>query len=133
VEAAARGCGISFDGNKILKMIGNKELLRRAFENILRNAIRYSYEGSLIDIELKVLEMDAKISVRDYGPGVPEELLANIFKPFFRADDSRNDSTGGIGLGLAIAHRAINLHHGRLTAVNANPGLKIQIELPLES
>jgi signal transduction histidine kinase len=132
VEADTRGCGINYDGDKNLKIIGNNELLRRAFENIVRNAIRYSQEGSSIDIELRAIGTDAKILVRDYGPGVPEELLVNIFRPFFRADDSRNDSTGGIGLGLAIAHRAINVHNGRLTAVNANPGLKVQIELPLE-
>ncbi len=76
--------------------------------------------------------VDAIISVRDYGPGVREELLSKIFQPFFRVDDSRNDSTGGRGLGLAIARRAIEAHHGRLAALNSNPGLKIQVELSLE-
>jgi two-component system sensor histidine kinase CpxA len=132
VEAAARGCGINFDEDQDLKVFGNGELLRRAFENIVRNAIRYTPEGSSVDVQLKAGAADATIVVRDYGPGVPEELLSKIFQPFFRVDDSRDGSTGGVGLGLAIARRAIAVHHGRLTAVNANPGLKVQIELSLE-
>ena len=115
-----------------MTVFGNGELLRRAFENIVRNAIRYTPEGSSVDIELKSGAADAIVSVRDYGPGVREELLSRIFQPFFRVDDSRNGSTGGMGLGLAIARRAIEAHHGRLTALNSNPGLKIQVELSLE-
>ena len=72
-----------------------------------------------------------RISVRDSGPGVPEELLVKIFQPFFRVDDSRDSSTGGVGLGLAIAYRAVSVHHGRLWAQNVNPGLNVWIELPV--
>jgi signal transduction histidine kinase len=132
LEAIARNCRINFEQKHDLTVLGKGELLRRAFENILRNAIRYTPEGSSVEIELKASAAAASISVRDYGPGVPEELLSKIFHPFFRVDDSRNGSTGGMGLGLAIARRAINVHHGRLTAVNATPGLKVQAELPLE-
>ena len=71
------------------------------------------------------------MSVRDHGPGVPEDALTRIFQPFFRVDDSRESSTGGVGLGLAIAMRAIGLHHGAIAARNANPGLQVSIELPL--
>jgi two-component system sensor histidine kinase CpxA len=73
----------------------------------------------------------ARICIRDSGPGVPEELLQKIFQPFFRVDDSRDSSTGGVGLGLAIASRAITVHQGRLWAENMNPGLSVCIELPL--
>ncbi len=132
VEAAARGCHIHWNGNQNLKMLGNSELLRRAFENIVRNAIRYTPEGSSVDVDLKAGQRNASIIVRDYGPGVPEELLSKIFQPFFRVDDSRDSSTGGLGLGLAIARRAIDIHHGRLTAMKANPGLRVQIDLSLE-
>jgi signal transduction histidine kinase len=132
LEAMARNCRINFEQQHDLTVLGNRELLRRAFENILRNAICYTPESSPVEIELKASAGIASISVRDYGLGVPEELLSKIFQPFFRVDDSRNGSTGGMGLGLAIARRAINVHHGRLTAVNANPGLKVQVELPLE-
>jgi two-component system sensor histidine kinase CpxA len=64
---------------------------------------------------------------------VPAAELPKIFKPFFRVDESRNSSTGGVGLGLAIAHRAVTVHHGTLTARNAEPGLLVQIDLPLHS
>lgn len=72
----------------------------------------------------------AYIFIRDYGPGVPQDSLNKIFEPFFRVDDSRNRSTGGVGLGLAIAHRSIISHDGRIWAENANPGLVVRIELP---
>ena len=75
----------------------------------------------------------AAISIRDYGPGVPEELLPELFKPFFRADKSRNGNSGGVGLGLAIAQRAVTLHKGAVVAKNMNPGLAVSVELPLNS
>ena len=73
----------------------------------------------------------AEICVRDYGPGVPEESLPRIFDPFYRVDSDRNRVSGGLGLGLAIARRSVELHKGRLTARNANPGLLVSIDLPL--
>ena len=102
-------------------------------ENIVRNAIRYAPEGTPIEVKLASDHDDAEISVRDYGPGVPETELPKIFKPFFRVDESRDSSTGGVGLGLAIAHRAVTVHHGTMTAKNAGPGLLVSIELPLHS
>ena len=69
------------------------------------------------------------LSVRDHGPGVPEDLLPKIFNPFFRVDESRDASSGGIGLGLANAQRAVRLHNGNLHAANASPGLRISIVL----
>lgn len=132
LEATARKCRINFGQKQDLMVIGSGELLRRAFENILRNAIRYTPENSSVEVEIKADAAAAIISVRDYGPGVPEKLLSKIFQPFFRVDDSRNGATGGMGLGLAIARRAIDVHHGRLVAVNATPGLKVQMQLPLK-
>jgi two-component system sensor histidine kinase CpxA len=82
-------------------------------------------------VKLEASAGAARLSIRDYGPGVPEEALPKIFQPFFRVDDSRDTATGGVGLGLAIAHRAIALHHGRLWAENAGPGLRVSMELPL--
>ena len=73
----------------------------------------------------------ASIAVRDRGHGVPEEQLTRIFQPFFRVDSSRNGATGGIGLGLAIAMRAVSLHHGGIEAKNEHPGLLVTIEMPL--
>ena len=65
------------------------------------------------------------------GPGVPEEELTRIFHPFYRVDDSRTASTGGVGLGLAIAMRAVRLHHGSIEAKNVQPGLLVTIRVPL--
>ncbi len=113
------------------RILGDRELLRRAFENVVRNAIRYAPDGSSVDIRLQVAGDWALATVRDYGEGVPEEFLEKICEPFFRVDDSRNSSTGGVGLGLAIAQRAIKLHNGRLHLTNAHPGLSVSVELPL--
>jgi signal transduction histidine kinase len=70
------------------------------------------------------------ISVRDYGFGVPDEFLTTIFEPFVRVEGDRSRSSGGVGLGLSIARRAIDLHHGKIEARNAGPGLDVVIELP---
>ena len=130
MEADARGCRFHFGSAGALQVRGDRELLRRAIENVLRNAIRYAPEGSPIDVKLEAAAGKASISVRDYGPGVPDEMLPRIFQPFFRADGSRDSQTGGVGLGLAIAHRAIGAHHGRISAENAAPGLRVRMEIP---
>jgi signal transduction histidine kinase len=130
VDADARGCSVGVNGELDLTLRGDRELLRRAVENVVRNAIRYTPRGSTVDVRVEHAGQTVRISVRDSGPGVPEELLPRIFQPFFRVDDSRDSSTGGVGLGLAIAHRAISVHHGRLWAQNATPGLSVYIELP---
>lgn len=131
VEADARHCQIEVAVDSLPPMRADRELLRRAIENVVRNSIRYTPEASRVDIQLSVAGDTARIGVRDYGPGVPADSLSKIFQPFFRVDDSRDSSTGGVGLGLAIARRAIGLHHGRLWAQNAEPGLQVWIELPL--
>lgn len=110
---------------------GDREILRRAVENIVRNAVRHAPEGSSVEIGLDKERGHAHIRVRDAGPGVAEENLEQIFKPFFREDSSRNAATGGLGLGLAIASRAVHLHHGKVRATNVHPGLLIEIELPV--
>jgi two-component system, OmpR family, sensor histidine kinase CpxA len=133
VEAEARGCRLLLEAAPALRVQGDRELLRRAVENILRNAIRYAPEGTAIEIKLAAAGGAALITIRDYGPGVPEELLPKIFTPFFRVDVSRDNTTGGVGLGLAIAQRAVSVHHGRLRAQNVKPGLLVSIELPLKA
>jgi signal transduction histidine kinase len=130
MEADAHGCQFHHESAGALPVRGDRELLRRAIENVLRNAIRYSPEGSPIDVRVESAAGKASISVRDYGPGVPDEMLPRIFQPFFRADGSRDSQTGGVGLGLAIAHRAIGAHHGNISAENAAPGLRVRMEIP---
>jgi two-component system sensor histidine kinase CpxA len=116
-----------------VRILGNAELLRRAVENVLRNAIRYAPAGSAVDISLARNGANAVLIIRDQGPGVPDDALPRIFQPFYRVDDSRAGATGGVGLGLAIASRAVRVHHGTLTAGNAHPGLSVCLEVPLAS
>lgn len=110
---------------------GNPELLRRALENVLRNGVRYSPEKSPIELNISENTNNAAITIRDYGPGVPEESLARIFDPFFRVEEARNTNGGGSGLGLSIAKRAVCVHRGTICAENATPGLRVTISIPL--
>ena len=125
-----RGCEIRVQGQIADQVPGDRELLRRAIENVLRNAIRYSPEKSNIDVNLAEGNSGASITVRDYGTGVPEELLHQIFEPFFRVEPARDEESGGIGLGLSIAKRSIRLHRGTIVAENAEPGLRVEIRIP---
>ena len=131
VEAEMRGCRIELAGNICGPVHGNPELLRRAVENVLRNGIRYSPEKSPIELDFGENADDVIISIRDYGPGVPDEALARIFDPFFRVEEARNTNGGGSGLGLSIAKRAVHVHRGSIIAENATPGLRVTITIPL--
>jgi signal transduction histidine kinase len=131
LEAKAKDCTLLLKAPLPVTLTGDEELLRRAVENVIRNAIRYATPGTSVDIELKRSGNVAEICVRDYGPGVPEEALPRIFDPFYRVDSDRNRVSGGLGLGLAIARRSVELHKGKLTARNAHPGLLVTIELPI--
>ena len=130
IEADKRGVTIRSEIGDA-EMEGNPELLRRAVENIVRNAIRHSPEDCQIDVTLKRVPDGFRVSVRDYGTGVPEESLANIFDPFYRVEKDRGRTSGGVGLGLAIAKRAVELHHGTMRASNSKPGLMVDIDLPV--
>ncbi len=116
LEAEANGCRLVLRDGPPAHAMGERELLRRACENVLRNAIRHAPEGTQILIELSTREGFATIAIRDQGPGVPPESLSEIFKPFYRVEDDRDRSSGGMGLGLAIARRAVELHQGRISA-----------------
>jgi two-component system sensor histidine kinase CpxA len=131
VEAELRGCSLEMSGLSEGEVMGNRELLRRALENVVRNGIRYSPEKSIVAISVTENGRDATIAVRDHGPGVPADTLARIFEPFYRVEEARNSNGGGSGLGLSIAKRAIELHHGHIVAQNASPGLRVEITIPL--
>ena len=130
LEAEVRGCTLSYGESVLVEVRGDRELLRRAVENVVRNSIRYAPEKSEVRVTLDGGKEAATLTVRDQGPGVPEEALGKIFQPFFRVDESRDGATGGVGLGLAIAKRAVAVHYGRLWARNSHPGLEVCIELP---
>lgn len=136
-EAQRRNCHVNLVSAGELEVHGSHELLGRAIENVIRNAIAYTAEGTSVEIELvreeSAAESIAVLSVKDHGPGVPEDGLESIFRPFYRLDLSRQRSTGGYGVGLAIAERAIRLHGGEVFARNAaGGGLIVEMRLPLE-
>ncbi len=111
---------------------GNSDLLRRAIENVVRNAIHHTIENTEVEISIRRPSSDTvEILIRDYGSGLPESELENIFQLFYRTSASRERQTGGTGLGLAISKRAVQLHHGAVTAKNVTGGgLSIVISIP---
>jgi two-component system sensor histidine kinase CpxA len=135
-EAAALGKSVGFEAsNPIILENADPHALRSACENIVRNAIRFSPPGGRVEVNLALRgdsEPRAFLSVRDCGPGVPEEDLKNIFQPFFRVNRSERNGDGN-GLGLAIALEAVRLNGGAITASNLSPsGLRVEVSLPVE-
>ncbi|UJR83852.1 ATP-binding protein [Sandaracinus amylolyticus] len=130
-EAEAQGRTVRLVREGAAQVRGDGELLRRAVENVLRNAVRFTAEGSAVEVEVEAEEHDVEVRVRDHGPGVPEHALRDLFAPFFRVHADRDRRTGGVGLGLAITERAIAAHGGTVRAVNAEGGgLRITLRLP---
>lgn len=134
-EAENSGRKVTLDaaGETIVK--ARTELLRRAFENVVRNAVKYTAVNTIVDVSLRRRDDRKSVTVLicDRGPGVPDSDLDAVFKPFFRASSTDTaDAGGGYGLGLAIAKRAVEAHGGRIGAKNrAGGGLCIEIELAL--
>lgn len=117
-------------------LLAYPQLLRRAIDNILRNAVRYSPPDSEIALDCRVdrESQQVVIDVLDAGPGVPESMLSDIFQPFFRTSPGRESETGGTGLGLAIAREAVALHEGTIRARNREGGgLQVTIRLPFRA
>jgi signal transduction histidine kinase len=115
------------DGGGEVRVLGDRELLRRAIENVLRNALRYAPPQTAVDVRVTP---QAIITIRDRGPGVPDAALPHLFTPFYRVEPDRERRTGGVGLGLAIVRRAVELHGGRVSARNARPGLEVELLIP---
>jgi two-component system, OmpR family, sensor histidine kinase CpxA len=113
------------------RVSGSAELLRSAIENVVRNAVRYTAEGTAVDVSLNWKLDTALLTVHDHGPGVPEADLERIFEPFYRVSEARDRASGGAGLGLSIAERTVKLHRGTIGAANAGDGLLVTIRLPL--
>jgi two-component system sensor histidine kinase CpxA len=132
IEAHSRHCSVELNRMPECWIEGNEELLRSAFENVVRNAIRYTEPGTAVSVGATCDDHEVHVIVRDHGPGVPESELDKVFKPFYRVDTSRERRTGGVGLGLAIAERAIKLHNGKIAAGNLKQGgFQIEISLPM--
>ena len=134
-EAQSRKCRVDVTKVDDCMVIGDPSLLRSAIENVVRNAIQYTREGTDVQIGLECRQgtygTEAVVKISDSGPGVPAEALDKLFRPFYRIDDARGRQTGGVGLGLAIAERAVRLHGGTIQASNRSEGgLMIEIRLP---
>jgi signal transduction histidine kinase len=131
IEAGARSCDLELRCSNSGSVLGDPDLLGRAIENVLRNAVQHSDPGSKINL---IGTSDAEFTtviVRDFGPGLPESALQVIFRPFYRVKSGFAVDESGVGLGLSIARRAVEIHGGTISAKNAHPGLRIEIQLPI--
>ena len=130
-EGAAKNTGVILHGTAHVAILGNRELLRSAVENVLRNAVRYSPQDSQVDVSVALEPSTVDIAVRDRGPGVPATDLVRIFEPFYRVAESRDRDSGGEGIGLAITAQVMKAHGGSAAAANAaGGGLEIRLSLP---
>jgi two-component system sensor histidine kinase CpxA len=134
-EARMRDCTVQLSCECDCEASANSDLLRSAFDNVVRNAVRYTAAGGPVEVRLSCAETDgvrfALVSVRDHGPGVPEGELSRIFHPFYRLAGARDRQSGGAGLGLSIASRVVELHGGKIRASNApSVGLQVDISIP---
>ena len=130
-EGRQRGCRIVTEGDGGAVLHGDRELLHRALENVVRNALRHSPDGGLVRITSRIGSQPGWLEIRvdDEGPGVPEAELEQIFAPFVRSAGAQ--AQAGYGLGLAITRRVMDLHGGRARAENrAGGGLSVRLMLP---
>jgi two-component system sensor histidine kinase CpxA len=131
-EAEAQNKQVSYSGEP-LTVTGDGVLLRSAVENVIRNAIRHTSVGSVVQVSLENASGYGLIRVTDAGPGVPESQLQVMFDPFARTSEARERDSGGFGLGLAIAQRAMQAHGGDATARNhPQGGLEVSLRMPLK-
>ena len=112
-------------------LVGDADKLARVFDNLIRNAVSYSYDNTVLKIFANADEKYAHICVRNIGDRIPEEKLQIIFEKFFRADNSRGTQSGGAGLGLAIAREIVELHNGVIKAFSCKDYTDFLVTLPL--
>jgi len=131
-EAQTRPCALHIAQTAPLAVRAEADLVASAIENVVRNAVRYTAPETTVSIRLDRVESQARVRVRDCGPGVSAGDCGRIFEPYFRTDAARQRKSGGSGLGLAIAKRAVERQGGRIHASNAEGGgLEVEILLPL--
>lgn len=130
-EAADRTVIIERECAALVK--GNRGLLRSALENVVRNAVRHAPPRTTVSIAMDATAPGRlEIVVRDRGTGVPPQALARLFDPFFRVDEARDRTSGGVGLGLAITRQAVLAHGGDVHAENhPDGGLLVRLALPV--
>ena len=128
---AAHGNTVRLESGEDLSLQGDGEKLARVFNNILKNAVAYSYPDTEIVIRCERKEKVLRISFLNSGRTIPKQKLDTIFEKFFRLDGARNTNTGGAGLGLAIAREIVALHGGSITAESENEVTTFTVELPV--
>ena len=128
-NAADKGVVFQHDSDQAL-VASRGDLLRRGLENILRNALQHTPSGTAVQVSLEAVGGEYQLRVEDSGSGVPEAELDRIFDEFYRTDTARARDTGGYGLGLAIARRAVRQHGGQIRARNTDRGLLVTVTLP---
>ena len=127
---SARGNTIRLSVGEDMTVYGDSEKLARVFNNILKNAVSYSYENTEIEIGAEKVEDGLKITFRNRGKTIAREKLEFLFEKFFRMDEARATHTGGAGLGLAIAKEIVTLHGGTITAESENEVTTFCVILP---
>ncbi len=131
LEADARGVKVELQCAPSLQLRADRELLYRALDNVLRNAVRFSPDAGLVSVQAESQGGVVTIDIADQGHGVPADCLQRIFEPFFRVGDARERDSGGNGIGLAITARVLKLHDGSATALNLpDGGLRVRLQLP---
>lgn len=115
-----------------IELICDIDKMERAIDNLVRNAVLYSYENTPVQFALSQTDHDIEISIANAGKTIPKEKLTRIFEQFYRMDSSRSGETGGAGLGLAITKKIVELHHGTITAYSENETIRFVISIPKE-
>ncbi|MDD6207525.1 MAG: HAMP domain-containing sensor histidine kinase [Clostridiales bacterium] len=113
-----------------VEIIADPDKLERVFDNLIRNAVNYSYSGTDISLVMRCREEQVEITVSNHGKTIPQDKLNRIFEQFFRLDSSRCSATGGAGLGLAIAKEIVEMHHGTIAAESADESICFSVTLP---
>lgn len=132
-EAQTKGCEVRFESSGECVTMAYGELIYRAYENVIRNAVKFSPEGTRIDVSANVRGDAFQVQVIDQGPGIPSDLLAEMFEPFKRGEAAEESGTTGFGLGLAITKFAVERHGGHVYAQGGtgDQGLMVEITIPV--
>lgn len=128
---AEKGLDFQLDFQPNVEILCDPDKLERVFDNLIRNAVNYSYPRTRIDLSMKLEEQNAIVQVHNHGKTIPKDKLARIFEQFFRLDSSRSTATGGSGLGLAISKEIAELHGGTITAESENEQITFTLTLPV--
>jgi len=130
-EAQADNRRVVLQSEQVMTLSGDPVLLRSAIENVVRNAVHYTAEGTVVEVGLNAEGSQALIRVCDHGEGVPQAALQKMFEPFARVGEARDRDSGGYGLGLAITGQVVAAHGGQVSACNRDGGgLCVEIRLP---